>query len=153
MTSRRKAAYLADVQKSALAGARAKTAAAKTTKSRSTSTSRSTTTTSSSSSSRGAKKREVKLPSAKSLTATTVTDLLFHSRATRASLKALFKQGLALHGVKRGQIPVLHLAENGDVAENTREETRMLSRCSADELGAYLAHLLRSSSPSKAKGR
>ena len=127
--------YLAEVQRNVLSSASSKSEPAKKKKSnRKAANSRG----------RGAKKRNVELPSAKSLTPASIVGLLFQSRATKASLKTLSKTGLALKGVKRGQIPVLHLAEDGHLAESTRNETKMLSRCSAEEIGAYLVLLLSS---------
>ena len=75
-----------------------------------------------------------------------ITSLLFKSRVPRAYLKSLFREGLAIKGYKRGQIPVMSLSEDGDITSTTNiedVETKMMSRCSAEELGAYLASLLR----------
>ena len=108
------------------------------------------------------------LPSINTLTPSMIVDLLFYSRVTRASLKVHFKAALLeRYGVKRGQIPLLYLREKEDekrgVVVVEREctgqeqekqkqdgrggmgETKMISRCNADELGAYLAHLIISS--------
>ena len=74
-----------------------------------------------------------------------ITSLLFKSRVPRAYLKSLFREGLAIKGYKRGQIPVMLISEDGDITSTANiedVETKMMSRCSAEELGAYLAFLL-----------
>ena len=77
-----------------------------------------------------------------------ITSLLFQSRGVpRAFLKALFREGLAIKGFKRGQIPLMLLSDDGEVTplsvHGEGQESRMISRCSAEELGAYLVFLLR----------
>ena len=87
------------------------------------------------------------MPLASELLPHDITYLLFQSRIPRAFLKTLFREGLAIKGCKRGQIPLKLISEQGEISSASRrdqgETTRMLSRCSAEELGAYLAFLLK----------
>jgi superfamily I DNA/RNA helicase len=89
-------------------------------------------------------KAAVVLPAASKLSPTVISDLLYYSGASRPSLMALFKDGLAAQGLRRGQVPVMYISSEGEVAVATNEEKKMISKCNADELGAYLAHLLAS---------
>ena len=69
------------------------------------------------------------------LTPSEIARLLADPSLSRTQLKELFKGRLDRLGVKKGTIPVL--------AEDGSADKRALSKCTAEQLGAHLATLLR----------